>query len=185
VPTDYTAACTAANARTATYVHNKQTQCLQSERVGEAAYTSEWFNEPVSFQISNVLIIMRAQRPARLSVGPFGSLSLELFGRVSTGRNKFDLSQTSTTKKTSITRYEVLTAVLQKIQFFWDVTLCSCVSSSTFDRWQCLHLQGQETLGLLDPDKEGTNLPRKVERTLIKIKQDEMARTLRCMGDKH
>jgi hypothetical protein len=52
--------------------------------VGKAAYACEWFNESVTIQTSVVLMIMRAQRPARLSVGPFGTLSLELFGRVCT-----------------------------------------------------------------------------------------------------
>jgi hypothetical protein len=57
-------------------------ECSQSKMVGEAAYGCEWFDESFGVQTSIVLIIMRAQRPARLSVGPFGTLSLELFGRV-------------------------------------------------------------------------------------------------------
>jgi hypothetical protein len=57
-------------------------ECPQSEMIGEAAYGCEWFAESVTLQNSIVVIIMRAQRPARLSVGPFGTLSLELFGRV-------------------------------------------------------------------------------------------------------
>jgi hypothetical protein len=37
-----------------------------------------------------------------------------------------------------------LTAVLLKVQFFWDLTPCPwTISSRRFEGWQCLHLQTQ------------------------------------------
>jgi hypothetical protein len=51
--------------------------------IGEAATSGAWFEDPVSLQRPLVFIIMRTQRPVVLSVGPFGALSLELYGRVS------------------------------------------------------------------------------------------------------
>ncbi|XP_069688170.1 odorant receptor 67c-like [Periplaneta americana] len=54
----------------------------QSEMVGEAAYNCGWYDASKKFNTSISLIIMRAQRPAQMSVGPFGTLSLELFGKI-------------------------------------------------------------------------------------------------------
>ncbi|XP_069681211.1 odorant receptor Or2-like [Periplaneta americana] len=54
----------------------------QSEMVGEASYNCGWYDASKKFNTSISLIIMRAQRPALLSVGPFGTLSLELFGKI-------------------------------------------------------------------------------------------------------
>lgn len=56
--------------------------CFQSEMVGEGVYNCRWCSKPISFQRSLRFIIMRAQRPVALSVGPFGTLSMELFARV-------------------------------------------------------------------------------------------------------
>jgi hypothetical protein len=55
----------------------------QGGRIAEAAYASEWYNEPVPFQKSVGLVMMRAQRPVVLTLGPFGTVSLELFAAVS------------------------------------------------------------------------------------------------------
>jgi hypothetical protein len=55
---------------------------VQSEKVGEAVLLVEFCSEPVEFQKNIPLIIMRTQRPARLSAGPFGWLTLELFAAV-------------------------------------------------------------------------------------------------------
>ncbi|KAJ4427989.1 hypothetical protein ANN_24002 [Periplaneta americana] len=53
----------------------------QSEMVGQDAYSCGWYDASQKFNTSIALIIMRAQRPAQMSVGPFGTLSLELFGK--------------------------------------------------------------------------------------------------------
>ncbi|KAJ9583492.1 hypothetical protein L9F63_022164, partial [Diploptera punctata] len=50
-----------------------------STKVAEAAYSCEWYNEPISFQKSIVMIMMRAQRPVYVYFGPFGTLSLGFF----------------------------------------------------------------------------------------------------------
>jgi hypothetical protein len=55
----------------------------QGGRIAEAAYACEWYNEPIPFQKSVGLIMMRAQRPVVLTLGPFGTVSLELFAAVS------------------------------------------------------------------------------------------------------
>jgi hypothetical protein len=55
---------------------------FQSEMIGEVMYKSGWYDKPISFQRSVNFIIMRSQRPVALSVGPFGTLSMELFARV-------------------------------------------------------------------------------------------------------
>ncbi|PSN50415.1 Odorant receptor 59 [Blattella germanica] len=54
----------------------------QSMAVAEAAYNCAWYEEPVSFQKSISLILMRAQKPELIFVGPFGTMSLELFAGV-------------------------------------------------------------------------------------------------------
>jgi hypothetical protein len=56
---------------------------FQGERIAVSAYACEWYNEPVSFQRSVGLVMMRAQRPVVLTLGPFGTVSLELFAAVS------------------------------------------------------------------------------------------------------
>jgi hypothetical protein len=56
-------------------------------------------------------------------------------------------------------RQEVLslTAVLLKLQVFWNVTLCCWVSGSgCFEDVKFLHLQGLAVQELLDPEDEGT-----------------------------
>ncbi|KAJ9583494.1 hypothetical protein L9F63_022166 [Diploptera punctata] len=55
---------------------------VQSLNIADAAYSCEWYNEPVSFQKSICMIIMRAQKPVYIYFGPFGTLSLELFATV-------------------------------------------------------------------------------------------------------
>ncbi|KAJ9586452.1 hypothetical protein L9F63_019890, partial [Diploptera punctata] len=52
-----------------------------SERVGEAAYSSLWYDYPTSIKHSLTFIIARAQKPVVLTLGPFGTLSMELFGK--------------------------------------------------------------------------------------------------------
>lgn len=47
-------------------------------------------------------------------------------------------------------RFDILTAVFQRFQLFWDVTLCSWVSSSQcYIGRQCLHLQWSRSPWLL------------------------------------
>jgi hypothetical protein len=58
--------------------------CFQSERVGEGVYNSIWYDKPINLQHSFKFIIMRAQRPVALSIGPFGTLSMKLFATVHT-----------------------------------------------------------------------------------------------------
>jgi hypothetical protein len=60
-----------------------KTLMSQGDRIAAAAYASDWFEQPVSFQKSVGLIMLRAQRPVVLTLGPFGTLSLELFAAVS------------------------------------------------------------------------------------------------------
>jgi hypothetical protein len=57
--------------------------CLQSENVGEAAYYCGWYNEPIRFQRSILIIMTRTRLPVQISVQPLGILSLELFATVS------------------------------------------------------------------------------------------------------
>ncbi|PSN53708.1 Odorant receptor 40 [Blattella germanica] len=54
----------------------------QTERVGAAAYASLWYVQSTKYQRHLQLVIMRSQRPLKLSVGPFGVVSLELFAKI-------------------------------------------------------------------------------------------------------
>jgi hypothetical protein len=50
--------------------------------VGEAAYSCDWYNEPIKFQRSIMIILMRTKRPVQISMRPLGTLSLEMFATV-------------------------------------------------------------------------------------------------------
>jgi 7tm Odorant receptor. len=50
--------------------------------VGEAAYNCAWHLQSISFQRDLKLVILRSQRSLKLTAGPFGHLSMELFGKV-------------------------------------------------------------------------------------------------------
>ena len=47
------------------------------------AYGCEWYNEPVPFQKSIGMMVMRAQKPVYIYMGAFGTMSLELLAAVS------------------------------------------------------------------------------------------------------
>ncbi|PSN55723.1 Odorant receptor 57a [Blattella germanica] len=55
---------------------------IQSEMVGQAAYNCMWYGYPKRIKLSLRFIIKRSQKPVILSLGPFGSLSMELFGKI-------------------------------------------------------------------------------------------------------
>jgi hypothetical protein len=52
--------------------------------VGEAAYFSDWYNEPIKFQRSIIIIMVRTKHPVKISLKPLGTLSLEMFATVKT-----------------------------------------------------------------------------------------------------
>jgi hypothetical protein len=52
--------------------------------VGGAAYFSDWYNEPIRFQRSILIIMARTKHPVQGSLQPLGILSLEMFATVST-----------------------------------------------------------------------------------------------------
>ncbi|XP_015838991.1 odorant receptor 67c isoform X2 [Tribolium castaneum] len=51
---------------------------LQSLSVGTAVYSSRWYDMDVAFQKSVLMILIRSQKPIRISVGPFTHLSMLL-----------------------------------------------------------------------------------------------------------
>nr|CAD7449650.1 unnamed protein product [Timema bartmani] len=51
----------------------------QSVEVGNAAFSSDWYNSSTTFKKSLMMMIMRAQKPVVLTAGRFGVLSLESF----------------------------------------------------------------------------------------------------------
>ncbi|PNF21445.1 hypothetical protein B7P43_G13562 [Cryptotermes secundus] len=55
----------------------------QSEAVFNAVYESDWYNQSGRYKYFTRMLIMRAQRPVRLTAGRFGTLSLPLFSSVS------------------------------------------------------------------------------------------------------
>nr|XP_034179731.1 uncharacterized protein LOC117604098 isoform X2 [Osmia lignaria] len=55
----------------------------KSEAIGGAAFSSPWYRHPVPLQMPISMLLIRAQKPARLTAGKFVVLSLETFGSVS------------------------------------------------------------------------------------------------------
>jgi hypothetical protein len=55
----------------------------QSEAVYNAVYDSDWYNQSERYKYYTRMMIMRAQRPVKLTAGRFGTLSLPLFASVS------------------------------------------------------------------------------------------------------
>jgi hypothetical protein len=49
----------------------------------DAVYESDWYNQSESYKFCTRMIIMRAQRPVKITAGRFGTLSLPLFASVS------------------------------------------------------------------------------------------------------
>ncbi|XP_072375698.1 odorant receptor 13a-like, partial [Diabrotica undecimpunctata] len=51
----------------------------QSELIGNAVYNSKWYNCPSSLQKSVLLMILRSQRPLKLTAASISTLSLQTF----------------------------------------------------------------------------------------------------------
>ncbi|XP_063241605.1 uncharacterized protein LOC134541839 [Bacillus rossius redtenbacheri] len=56
---------------------------VQSARVSDAVYFSDWLARPPAFQKALLMATMRAQRPVHVTAGKFGVLSFETFASVS------------------------------------------------------------------------------------------------------
>lgn len=56
---------------------------FQSEAISHAAYSIPWYQYPCSLRNPTNLLMIRSQRPVRLTAGKFVALSLETFASVS------------------------------------------------------------------------------------------------------
>ncbi|PSN53705.1 Odorant receptor 43 [Blattella germanica] len=54
----------------------------QSEKIGEAIWSSPWYKQRVKFQQHSKFILLRAQKPVGFSIDIFGTVSLELFSKI-------------------------------------------------------------------------------------------------------
>jgi hypothetical protein len=62
---------------------NKEILCVyQSEVVFNAVYESYWYNPSESYKLCTRMIIMRAQRPVKITAGRSRTLSLPLLASV-------------------------------------------------------------------------------------------------------
>uniref|UniRef100_A0A0U4VTA3 Putative odorant receptor n=1 Tax=Reticulitermes speratus TaxID=60591 RepID=A0A0U4VTA3_9NEOP len=52
---------------------------MQSEAVFKAVYESDWYNQSQRYKYCTRMMIMRGQRPVKITAGRFGTLSLPLF----------------------------------------------------------------------------------------------------------
>ncbi|CAG2059078.1 unnamed protein product [Timema podura] len=55
---------------------------LESFTVGQAAYSCSWYDASPTFKFRIQNIIMRSQKPATITAGMFGALSLVMFTNV-------------------------------------------------------------------------------------------------------
>ena len=55
---------------------------LQSEDVYRAVYESDWYTQSEIFKKSAMMLIMRAQKPIKITAGRFGTVSLPMFAKV-------------------------------------------------------------------------------------------------------
>jgi len=51
--------------------------------VFNAVYDSDWYNQSQQYKFYTSMMIMRGQRPVKITAGRFGTLSLPLFASVS------------------------------------------------------------------------------------------------------
>ncbi|PSN30185.1 Odorant receptor 52 [Blattella germanica] len=54
----------------------------QSENVSNAVYSTDWYNQSENFKLTARMIIMRAQKPVRISAGLFGTISMPLLTKI-------------------------------------------------------------------------------------------------------
>jgi hypothetical protein len=57
--------------------------CVQSTAVADAAYSVQWYNHSTKFKKLLLMVIMRAQRPSLIQLGPTFPLTMEHFQTVS------------------------------------------------------------------------------------------------------
>ena len=65
------------------FLKNIYVYCVQSEDVHRAIYESNWHTQSKIFKDLARMMMMRAQKPVRVTAGRFGTLSLPLFAGVS------------------------------------------------------------------------------------------------------
>jgi len=64
-------------------ITSNQLVCLrQSLAVQQAAYESRWYNSSRRFKKHIIYLVMRSQKPVRLTAGKFFAVSLEGFSEV-------------------------------------------------------------------------------------------------------